>query len=152
LSDDDDDDDDDEDEDAEGLRLLTLDDCGGGKGRISALSRPGAWRRGREERAWVVARRRWVQRQWYVFICGGEGEGCGGVFCRCRGGVAMGGVGVWVVRGSGVCVGKGTVRRGMMWCCVVECGGRCQHQAAILLPWYSTRLASTRTSEDLQIL
>lgn len=105
-----------------------------------------------------------------MFICGGEGEGCGGVFCRRRGGVAMGGlsgvgcggcgtasrergcVGVWVVRGSGVCVGKGTVRRGMMWCCVVECGGRCQHQAAILLLWYSTRLASTRTSEDLQIL
>lgn len=52
-----------------------------------------------------------------MFICGGEGEGCGGVFCRCRGGVAMRGlsgvgcggcgtasrergcVGVWVVRG-----------------------------------------------------
>lgn len=59
----------DDEDDAEALRLRDRDargdeDGGAGSGRIKALSRPGALRRGREERVWVVARRRWVQRQW----------------------------------------------------------------------------------------
>lgn len=36
----------------------------GGMGTMIALSRHGAARWGREERVWVVARRREVQRQW----------------------------------------------------------------------------------------
>jgi hypothetical protein len=43
-----------------------------GRGRIRAVSTEGGARRGREERVWVVARRREVQMQWYVWIRGGR--------------------------------------------------------------------------------
>jgi hypothetical protein len=43
-----------------------------GRGRIRAVSTEGGARRGREERVWVVPRRREVQMQWYVWIRGGR--------------------------------------------------------------------------------
>lgn len=46
------------------------DDEAGVKGSMMALSRAGARRRGRSGRERVVARTRWLQRQWWVFMCG----------------------------------------------------------------------------------
>jgi hypothetical protein len=48
----------------EGLREGLKEGGEDGIGRIYALSREGAARRGREEMVWVLARRREVQMQW----------------------------------------------------------------------------------------